>query len=93
MLHIIFTAEVYLPFDHISNDVVKGGTSDGTFLEGTSAAIEPGIFGNALVLNRSIVSIGDKRDSCFWLPNLCEVGMSYALWIKLGKLSHIFSLL
>ena len=80
-----FTADVHLPFDSIDGNTIPGGTYIGQVIEGTTFSLERGVLNNGLFLLDTAVSIGNQRDSCFWLPDLCSDGFTLAIWIKLGK--------
>ena len=68
----------------MTGEYVHGGTYQGTLIDGTSASVEPGIHGNGLVMSQTKLTIGNRRDGCFWLPDLCQEGLTFAVWIKLG---------
>ena len=75
---------MYLPFDSIDGNQIPGGTYDGTVIGGSEASQVDSVLGNGLSITDTVVTIGDRRDSCFWLPDLCTDGFTYSVWIKLG---------
>ena len=78
---------MYLSFEYISGDnTIPGGSLDGTAYGAVS--VEPGVSGNALYIKGdadSKIYLGDRRDSCFWYPELCVNGYTIAYWLKIGS--------
>lgn len=77
---ICFSAELYFPFDEIVADTVIADTYNGTFVDNVAQLVD-GKRGKALYLDDVAMAIGEKRDSCFWSPALCDVGLTITFWL------------
>ena len=79
----VIKGDLYLPMATVRSGVISGGSLPlRPFLQTTTAT--PGIIGEALSFDgQSAVTMGDSRDSCMWLPDLCPNGLTLALWFKI----------
>lgn len=66
-----------------SDSELVGGTLNGSVSNNNITAVE-GVRGNGLYLDGTgFVNLGNSRDSCFFLPDLCPDGFTMAFWLNI----------
>ena len=72
---------VSLPMNDATGNVLKGSLSGNTT---GGAVLVPGQFGNGIYLGNddSLVEFGFHHSNCFYDPDMCSQGVTFAMWIK-----------
>ena len=72
-----------MPMDEVLGNVLLGSIN-GTMTGGVS--LVPGLVGNALYTSDGAgrVNLGFYRSQCFYNPDSCNQGVTFAMWIKRG---------
>ena len=87
MSFVCYLADVYLAMaavDESSN--VIGGT-DGFSVTSGTLETAPGIVGDAMKFDgQAWVQHPGRRDSCFWLPDLCPQGFTLSVWFCISEM-------